>query len=76
MNFAKSLKKFEIHVNCNNANNWSQTLTFIALFLLVITFSVYIQLHSQLFYQEIVFWLLKNQVLQKDLFFANKKYWV
>ena len=74
---ANSKKKFGIYVSSNNANNCYHTLSFIALFLQVITFSVNINLHSQLFHQEIVFWLIKNQVLRKDLlFFTNKKYWV
>ena len=47
--------KLGIYVSCNNANNCYHTLSFIALFLPVITFSVNIDLHSQLFHQEIVF---------------------
>ena len=52
---ANSKKKFGIYVRCNNENNCYHTLSFIALFLPVITFSVNINFHSQLFHQEIVF---------------------
>ena len=65
--------KFGIYVRCNSANNFYHTLSFIALFLSVITFSVNIHLHSQLFHQEIDFWLIKNQVLRKDLLFLQIK---
>ena len=50
-----------------NANNCSHRLAFIALFLPVSTFSVYIHFHSQLLHQKLDFWLPKNHVLRKDL---------
>ena len=54
-NFFNLIMKFGIYVRCNNANNCYHRLIFIALFFPVITFSVNIHFHSQLFHQEIVF---------------------
>ena len=53
--FLNLIMKFGIYVRCNNANNCYHTLSLIALFLPIKTFSVNIHLHSQLFHQEIVF---------------------